>query len=313
MVRAVVHVVEVEVGRELRVGRAGEKVQAAVESQDGVALLDDGGNRREHEDVVISRAAGDFFELFDGVFAGVQIDQPHAVPCRVLDRIDRRRAVQPRLIDVGHDQQAGTAVAVDRIVDRAQTHRAGAGEDRHVAALADAHFVRVDARLRVIHRVEGADDAAQRLRQRAVEVFLCAVLQQAVLLHDFGNQDGVLRIAAAVFKGVAWRHLRAVVSDGGLNDELLAGRELVCPLCADLFDDAAEFMADDRGVLGNVVRHALVVRALDGRLVAGHADGVGNDLDENFVVADLRKFKCVEAQVVLRMHAHRFVGHGSSS
>ncbi len=309
VMRRVMHVVEVEVGGQRGVGRAGEEVQAAVKGQNRVALLDDGGNGREHEHIVVALAVGQAHQRLHRVLAGVGVDQLHAVLRSFVHRVDGSRAIQAVLVDVGHDQQAGLAVAVDGVVDGAQTHGARAGQNRHVAALADAHLMDIAAGLGVILGVEGADDAAQRLGQRAIEELLGLVVQQAVLLHDLGQQDGMLRIAAAVLEGIARGHERALVGDGGLDGELLAHGELVGPLRADLLDQAAELVADDGGMLADIVGDALVVGALKRSLVAGHADGVRDDLDENFIVLDLRKLKGIEAQIILPVHTYSLIQH----
>ena len=167
----------------------------------------------------------------------------------------------------------------------------------------------IGAGLGVVHRMIGADDAAQRLGQGAIEVSVRLVLQQAIVLHDLVHQDGVLGVAAAELEGVAGGHHGAAIVDGGLNAELLALLVLVSPLRADLFDHAAELVADDGRMLGDVVGHALVCGALDGGLVAGHADGVGDDLHQNLVVLDCGHLKGIQAKVVCGVHAHCFVQH----
>ena len=86
--RVVVNVVEVEQCRELGIGRAGEEIQAAVLPEDFVALLDDGLDRGEHEDVVVAAAAGQSEKLaFDVLQAlGIDIAKVDAVPFRLLGR-----------------------------------------------------------------------------------------------------------------------------------------------------------------------------------------------------------------------------------
>ncbi len=123
----------------------------------------------------------------------------------------------------------------------------------------------------------------------------------------------MLAVASAELKGVAGGLHRILVGDGGLDGELIPFRVLTLPLGAYLFDDAAELMAHDGGMLGNIFRHALMVGALDGRLVAGHTDRVGNHLYQNFVVFNLRQFKGIQPQIVLPVQTHRFVQHAFSS
>ena len=165
----------------------------------------------------------------------------------------------------------------------------------------------VDALFGVVLGMEGADDAAQGLGQGAIEVLIGPVFQQAILLHDLGKQHGILAVAAAELEGIARGLHRALVGNRRLDGELVPLRILALPLCADLFYDTAEFMADDRRMLGDIIGHALVVGALYGRLVAGHADGIGNHLHQNFVVLDLRQLKGVQPQIVLSMQTYCFV------
>ena len=142
MVRGVMHVVEVEHGGQVGVGGAGEEVQATVEGQNLVALLDDGSHGSEHQHVVVTLVVGQRHELAHGILAGgVQINQLHAVGGGVFHGVDGSGAVQTGLVDVGYHQHAGLAVAMDGVVDGAQTHGARAGQDGHVAAFDDAHFM----------------------------------------------------------------------------------------------------------------------------------------------------------------------------
>ena len=129
------------------------------------------------------------------------------------------------------------------------------------------------------------------------------------MIHNFVHQDGILGIAAAELEGIAGGHHGAAIVDGGLDGELLANLVLVCPLCADLLDHAAELMADDGGMLSDVLGNALVVGALDGSLVAGHADGVGDDLYENLVILDGGHFKGIQTEIVCSMHANGLIQH----
>ena len=293
----VVYVVEVELGGQLGVGGAREEVQAAVTAQDVVALLDDRGHRGEHQHVVVALAAGEGHQLAHRVLAGgIQVYQLHAVLGGVLHGVDGGGPVQPGLVDVGDHQHAGPAVAVDGVVDGAQAHGARAGQDSHVAALYDAHIVDVLAGPGVVHGVIGAHNAAQGLGHRAVEEGLSAVLEQAVGLHHLGVDDGVGGVAAHVLEGVAGGGDGAV--HGRLDGEFLAGLELVLPTAAHLLDDAAELMAHDDRVLVDIGGHPLVVGALHGRLIGGHADGIADDFDQNFVVLDGRQLEALQAQVV---------------
>ena len=303
---SVVHVIEIELGLQVRVGGAGEEVQAAVAREDGVALLDYGRNRREHKHVVEALAVRERFELRHWVFArSVEVNELNAVLGRLFHRVDGLRAVQARLVDVRHHQKAGFAVAMDGVVDRAQAHGARARQDGQVAALDDAHLVLVAAHHRVILRMERAHDAGERLRQRTIEEAVRLVFEQAVHQHHFLRQDGVSRVAAAIPVGVARRAQAALVVQRGLDGELIARLVFVRPFGADLHDFAAEFVADDDRMHGDVLGHALVILALDGGLVAGHANAIRNDLHQNLIVLDGGQFKGFHAQVVFAIQANR--------
>ena len=54
---------------------------------------------------------------------------------------------------------------------------------------------------------------------------------------------------------------------GRLDGEALTGLVLILPVFADLGDHAAEFMANDRGMLCNIIWDALVLLALNCGLV----------------------------------------------
>ena len=81
------------------------------------------------------------------------------------------------------------------------------------------------------------------------------------------RDDHVDGVAADVAVGVAGSVKGALVVEGGLDRELSPGSEFLLPLLADLHDLAAELVTDDDGMFGDVLRHALVLAALDRRLV----------------------------------------------
>ena len=308
----IVYVIEVEFRLELLIRRAGEEVQAAVEAEDGVRLLDHAAHRGEADHVVKARAAGKGAQVFHAVFrlGGVDVVQFDAQGLGVLHGIDALGAGQALVVDVGDDQQAGPAVAVQRVVDGAQAHRPHGGEQRHFAALDDAHIVRVAAELGVIHGVEGADDAAHRLGQGAVEIGVRIVGEQVVGQKRLDRHQRILGIAAAILIGIARGELRALVEVRRLDGEALTGLVLVLPVFAYRVDHAAELMADDGGMLRHVVGHALVIRALNGGFIGAHADRVGNDLYPNVVVPDLGELDLFQTQIHLAVDAYRF-GHHS--
>ena len=280
----VVDVVEVEAGGEGGVGGAGEEVEAAVLAEDGVALLDDGCDGRHDEDVVVALAVGEGLESFDGVFAGVEIDEPDAVLGGVFGSEDGGGAAEACVVDVGDDEEPWSARAVDEVVDESESHGAGAGEAGAGAALDDAHVVVVGAGVGVVLGVAGADDAAHGFAEAGLEEGVAGVFEEAADLHDAGGDADVGGVAADGGEGVSGGVHGAMVVDGGLDAEEVAGLELVGPLGADLEDASGEFVSEDGGVSVAVVGDALVVGAGLGGLVAGHADGVADDFGDDAVV-----------------------------
>ena len=307
----IMNVVPVEFCLELAVGRACEEVQAAVEAEDIAGLLDNGTNRCEADDIVIAGAAGQLTQVV-GVAAGlggVDIVQLNAHFLCVLNGIDALGAFESGVVNVGDDEQARAAVAVQRVVDCAEAHGADGGEHGHLAALDDAHLMLIGAGLGMVHGMERADDAAHGFCQRAVEIRVGVVRQQVVGQQRLDGDVGILAVAAAVLVGVAGSQLGALVEMRGLDGEALAGLILVLPVFTDLGDHAAEFMADDCGMLRNVVRDALVILTLDCGLVGRHTDRVGNDLDLNVIRADLRQLDLLQAEVHFAMDTDSFRFH----
>lgn len=68
-------------------------------------------------------------------------------------------------------------------------------------------------------------------------------------------------------------------------------------------------MADDYGILGYILRHALVSRALNDRFVGGSTKRVGYHFDENFIFSNFREFKLFDTQVVGAVKPHSFCKH----
>ena len=307
----IMDVVPVELGLEFLVGRACEEVEAAVVAEDVARLLNNRTHRREADHVVIARAAGQLTQILRVAagLRGVDVVQLDAKLLGVLNGVDALRSGQSLVVDIGDDQQAGTAVAVQRVVDRAEAHRADGSEKRHLAALDNAHLVLVGAGLGVVHGVERADDAAHRLGQGAVEINVGVIRQQAVHQQRFDGNVAILCVAAAVLIGIAGSHLGAFVEMGGLNGEALTGLVLVLPVLADLLNDAAELVTDNGRMLGNIVGNALVLRAFDRRLIGAHADRVRNDLDLYVVRADLRQLDLFQTKIHLSVNANSFRFH----
>ena len=313
------HVVEVERGAELGIARAGEEIEAAVEGEDRIALFDDRLDRREDEDVVVAIATGNRLQLGHriGHRAGVHIAQIDPARGGKFDRVERRSTVETALIDVGDDEQARLAVfAAQYVVDRRQTHRADTVEDRHLAAVDDVHLVHVAAGRQVVVGVHRADHARQRLGQRGRVEALAGVGEQAVLLHHFGRNHDVGRIAADVLVAVTGRAEdpdRTVgIVQRRLDRELVACLELVGPLGADFNELTAEFVADDDRVIGDIVRNALVIGRLRRGLVRRHAQAIGDNLGEDFIVLDRRQLEGFETEILFSVETDGSSFHGDS-
>ena len=65
--------------------------------------------------------------------------------------------------------QARVNIGMHGIIDRAEPHRTGTGQQRHGAIGFDAHLMHIHARLGVICGVRSPDDTAHGLAQRGVE------------------------------------------------------------------------------------------------------------------------------------------------
>ncbi|MPM94254.1 hypothetical protein SDC9_141400 [bioreactor metagenome] len=147
----------------------------------------------------------------------------------------------------------------------------------------------------MVDAVKRADDAAHRLRERAVKEGIAAVGQQAIHRQRFeGNVDEGCS-PAAILVGIARRKQRAFVEMRGLNGGVLAHAVFVLPVFADFDDLSAKLVANDHRMFRRVLWHALVRRALQRGFIARHADAVGNHFNSNAVVADLRQVKRVHS------------------
>ena len=81
---------------------------------------------------------------------------------------------------------------------------------------------------------------------------------------------------------------------------------------AHLDDITGELVAHDGGVLGDIRVHTLMTGAKDGALVSRHADAVGNDLDKDLIVLDLRQFKSIQTQIVGGVQTNSFDFHNET-
>jgi len=88
------------------------------------------------------------------------------------------------------------------------------------------------------------------------------------------------------------------VVNGGLDGKALSLFELILPSAADLHDFSAKLMSDDDRIIADVLGHPFMLGALDCFFVGRHADTVGNNMGQNFVITNLRKLELFEAEVV---------------
>ena len=202
---------------------------------------------------------------------------------------------------------------MQRIRQRTQTHRARTGHDSQLAALLDAHFVVINTHLGVISGVERTDRAAHRLGKRRLVVGTPLVLEQAAKFHNLSRNDAVGRIAAEELVGVSGAPHRALVIERRLQRELHARLELILMLRANLDDITRKLVTHDGRMLGNIGMHALVLGTKDRALVGGHADAVGYDLDQDFVVTDFRQLKGIQTQIIRSMQTYSPCFHNNNS
>ena len=81
---------------------------------------------------------------------------------------------------------------------------------------------------------------------------------------------------------------------------------------AHLDDIAGKLVTHDGGVLCHIRVHTLVTGAEDGALVSRHADAVGNDLDKDLVILDLRQFKSIQTQIIGGVQTNSFDFHNET-
>ena len=118
----------------------------------------------------------------------------------------------------------------------------------------------------VIASVHRADDAGQRLAKGSGIEARTLVREQTPHLHHLGRDDDVGGVATDESVGIArggkGSDRAVLVVEGRLDGELVTRLELILPLGADLYDLSSELVADDRRILGDVIRYPLVVGGL---------------------------------------------------
>ena len=315
MGRIVVHIVEVHLGAELLVGGACKEVQAAVTTQHSTGQLHHRRDGGVAEHIIKAGTAGQLPQLGSGVCHVGGVDEVQVDAVLLLDLLrgeEGLRTGQTILVDIGDHHHAGAHITVQCVGQSTQTHGACTGQNRQLATLLDAHIVMVHTHLGVVGGVESTDGAAHRLGQRSLVVSTALVLQQAAQFHDLGRDDAVGGVAAEELVGVAGAPHGALVVQGGLQGELHAGLELVLMRLAHLDDITGELVTHDGGVLGYIRMHTLVTSAEDGALVSRHTDAIGNDLDQDLIVLDLRQFKSIQTQIVGGVQTNSFDFHNET-
>lgn len=158
----VMAVIEVDVGAEVFVRRAGEKIHAAVEGQEFVAQFGDGADRRVDEDVVVAVAVGELHQVIIGrIHVGrINVDEFDAVLSCVFRRYDFFGPGDAGIVDIGDDDALRLVFKMNAVADGTETHGAAAAEDDDIAAFFGAHGVVVIVFIRMIVGMVAADDAA---------------------------------------------------------------------------------------------------------------------------------------------------------
>jgi len=155
----------------------------------------------------------------------------------------------------------------------------------------------------VIAGMHGADHAGQRLAKGSGIEARTLVREQTPHLHHLGRDDDVGGVATDESVGIArggkGSDRTALIVKGRLDGELVTRLELILPPGADLDDLSGELVADDRRILGDVIRHPLVVGGLMGGLVGRHAEAVADNLREDLIILHHGEFELFETKVFL--------------
>lgn len=245
----VVAVVEVDVGAEVFVRRAGEKVHAAVEGQKFVAQFGDGADRRVDEDVVVAVAVGELHQVVIGcIHVGcVDVDEFDAVLSCIFRRYDFFGPGDAGIVDVGDDDALRFVFKMNAVADGTEAHGAAAAEDDDVAAFFGTHRMVVIVFIRMVVGMIAADDAAHGFTQGRFKETVAFVGHEGAEFHDFVRENAVRAVAAEEFVRVTRGSQTAFVVQGRLLGEAHTRFELVLPFLADFDDDAGKFVAcDDR-------------------------------------------------------------------
>ncbi len=303
--RVVVAVVEVDRRAEILVGGAGEEIHAAVIGEHLVAERADGRHRCVDEDVIVAVPVREVDEPLPRVvhLRRVHVEELDAVFLRLALREHLAGTCNLLFINICDDDALRMIVADKAVGRRPEAHGAAAAHDDDVAAALQPHLVVVVRLLRVVHRVERADRAGERLPERRLVEAVARKRHERADLHRLVREDAILCVAAEELVGIARRVHAALVVECGLLREAHARLELILPFLADLHDDACELMPRDDGMRVDVLRAALVLLALLSELVRRHAKAVAVDLREDLVVLDLRQLELLEAEIEGTIHS----------
>ena len=140
---AVMHVVKVEHGGEVMVGRACKEVQAPVKAQHAIGELHNGLYGGVNKRIVIPLAARKLHKMLTGIFhlVRVNVNESHAVFRGFLHRHDRGRARKAGIIDIRDNEQARLPIAMNGVIDSAEAHGACCRHKDRISALDDPHGV----------------------------------------------------------------------------------------------------------------------------------------------------------------------------
>ena len=227
----IMDVIKIYVGAKIFVGRACEKIQTTVASQNGGTERQYGshGGKTKHIVEAFRRIA---FKLPCWIRAAVCIDyfDLHTEFFHFCFGENFLCARYAFFIDIGKHNERRPSVAVDGIHQCAESHGACRSKQRELSAFFDSHFVGVYSHLRMKARVKSAYTARHRFRKRRFKICVAVIFEQAVKLHDFVRQNTVRRIAPAKFIGISRRPHFTLIVERRLNRKLHTGLKAGCIL-----------------------------------------------------------------------------------
>ncbi len=175
------YVIKINSRAEFVVCRAGEKVKAAVSSQDIAGLFDHRCHRSVAEHIVVTGSSGDLQKLRHRVLQFSCVDKMdlNAFFGVLFWREQLGRSVKTVLGQVRDHHQRRSHIPVESIGQSPQAHGAGPCHDGQLSVFTDSHLVGVHAHLCVVSSVKRADAAGHGLCQRGLVVGPPLVFQKA--------------------------------------------------------------------------------------------------------------------------------------